>query len=601
MPAQHTGVPSSDRTRSPTASAVDALADRFWEALLELNPDDRDGLRRRALRGPAGGSGTGGPGAGPRSSWSAPLAEAQAIPTDGLPTEERITRDMLRVVGRAQHRGGRPAASTSFAVVDQMGGPQQLLPAADAVPAGRHARSGSRPSSPGSTPIAALHGRQPRDPRDGIATGPDRTADRDRADDRPDRAHARGAASSRRSCRRWSRSRATPTASACARSSATWCIRPTRRSSTPCAATYLPASREEPGLWSAPNGDALYRTAIRSWTTLELDPEEVHQIGLEELDQIDVERRAHRRRGRATATTRLPTAPALDADPANTPTDQGRAGRAGRARTSSARWPLAPKYFGAPAAGGLRGPAGRGVQGEGRARSPTTTRRPLDGSPPGHLLRERLRPAEPHLHEARHHHLPRGRSRAPLPDRARDGEPAPQHVPATRRAHGRRRVRRGLGPVQRAARRRDGPVPRRGRALRHARRPGLARGAPRRRHRAPRAALDAPAVDRLPAHAGLSETDAVIETDRYICWPGQALTYKVGQREIERLRAELTARDGVGVRPASVPRRRPRPRLAAAGDARARAPDLGGHPGLRAAAQRFDVAQAPRGGGALLP
>jgi uncharacterized protein (DUF885 family) len=43
---------------------------------------------------------------------------------------------------------------------------------------------------------------------------------------------------------------------------------------------------------------------------------------------------------------------------------------------------------------------------------------------------------------------------------------------------------------------------------------------------------------------GLSETDAVIETDRYICWPGQALTYKIGQRVIEKLRTELTARDG---------------------------------------------------------
>src|SRR5204862_6369903 len=44
--------------------------------------------------------------------------------------------------------------------------------------------------------------------------------------------------------------------------------------------------------------------------------------------------------------------------------------------------------------------------------------------------------------------------------------------------------------------------------------------------------------------AGLSNTDANIETNRYITWPGQALTYKVGQREIERLRTELSRRDG---------------------------------------------------------
>jgi uncharacterized protein (DUF885 family) len=52
------------------------------------------------------------------------------------------------------------------------------------------------------------------------------------------------------------------------------------------------------------------------------------------------------------------------------------------------------------------------------------------------------------------------------------------------------------------------------------------------------------AIDLLREGAGLSATDAGIETDRYIVWPGQALTYKIGHRVIARLRAELAARDG---------------------------------------------------------
>jgi len=50
-------------------------------------------------------------------------------------------------------------------------------------------------------------------------------------------------------------------------------------------------------------------------------------------------------------------------------------------------------------------------------------------------------------------------------------------------------------------------------------------------------------IDQL-LDAGLTDTDAVIETDRYIANPGQALAYKTGQREIERLRREISARDG---------------------------------------------------------
>jgi uncharacterized protein (DUF885 family) len=33
--------------------------------------------------------------------------------------------------------------------------------------------------------------------------------------------------------------------------------------------------------------------------------------------------------------------------------------------------------------------------------------------------------------------------------------------------------------------------------------------------------------------------DAAIEVDRYTIWPGQALSYKMGQREIERARDEV--------------------------------------------------------------
>ena len=80
--------------------------------------------------------------------------------------------------------------------------------------------------------------------------------------------------------------------------------------------------------------------------------------------------------------------------------------------------------------------------------------------------------------------------------------------------------------------------------------------------------------------AGLTETDAIIETDRYICWPGQALTYKLGQREIERLRARIAVRDGADfdlrafhdavLGHGSLP----------AGDPRPRAAELGRHAGL---------------------
>ncbi|MGD8684207.1 MAG: DUF885 family protein, partial [Chloroflexota bacterium] len=51
-------------------------------------------------------------------------------------------------------------------------------------------------------------------------------------------------------------------------------------------------------------------------------------------------------------------------------------------------------------------------------------------------------------------------------------------------------------------------------------------------------------IEVLVKRAGLARLDAEIETDRYVAWPGQALSYMIGQREILAARAELEARDG---------------------------------------------------------
>lgn len=52
------------------------------------------------------------------------------------------------------------------------------------------------------------------------------------------------------------------------------------------------------------------------------------------------------------------------------------------------------------------------------------------------------------------------------------------------------------------------------------------------------------AIDFFFENVGLSERETLNEVDRYIVWPGQALAYKVGQREIESVRRSEQARLG---------------------------------------------------------
>ncbi len=48
------------------------------------------------------------------------------------------------------------------------------------------------------------------------------------------------------------------------------------------------------------------------------------------------------------------------------------------------------------------------------------------------------------------------------------------------------------------------------------------------------------AIEFMHERGSLPMVDAAIEVDRYTIWPGQALSYKLGQREIERARAEVS-------------------------------------------------------------
>jgi uncharacterized protein (DUF885 family) len=52
------------------------------------------------------------------------------------------------------------------------------------------------------------------------------------------------------------------------------------------------------------------------------------------------------------------------------------------------------------------------------------------------------------------------------------------------------------------------------------------------------------AIEFFYENVGLTERETVNEVDRYIVWPGQALSYKVGQREIEALRRAQQQRLG---------------------------------------------------------
>ena len=50
---------------------------------------------------------------------------------------------------------------------------------------------------------------------------------------------------------------------------------------------YAPKGRTDMGVWALPEGDARYRFAVRTMTTTNLSPEEIHQLGLKQVSEIE--------------------------------------------------------------------------------------------------------------------------------------------------------------------------------------------------------------------------------------------------------------------------------------------------------------------------
>ena len=524
-------------TTPSTPSAVDALADRFWEGYLQRNPGwatvfgDERYDDRLDDPSPAG-----------RARELAALdeldREAAVLASPDLPTEDRVTLDILRVIShmRREYHAHRLWQMDG---IDQMAGPQtlptdlarfqrvdtperlaRLIARLDAYPAYHGARSQTT-SRPGGRPAAR------RLVRSWSAPSPRRVG-------------------------RW---RHRPRRSRCSRRTRTWTQRGVQRISAaierdvrPALTTflalledYLPYTREGEGVCWLPDGESVYRASILASTTLDETPESLHAYGLERIAALDVERaRIAQGLGFADVASYRTF---LETDPTNHVSDPAELVRLAQAQVARA-FAAAPRWFG-------RLPGAdcevRPVEPHQEQEAPPAFYFPpaMDGSRPGRYYINTYQPwsrplhrlAATTFHEATPGHHFQIALEAELP---------------------------GLTAFRRLGSRLGGMAYAEGWGLyaeRLADEMGLYTDDRERfgmldseAWRAARLVVDTgihafrwtrqQSIEFLRAAAGLSQLEAETETDRYIGWPGQALAYMTGQREIEGLRRQLSERDG---------------------------------------------------------
>jgi uncharacterized protein (DUF885 family) len=302
-----------------------------------------------------------------------------------------------------------------------------------------------------------------------------------------------------------------------------------------------PRSRpdDRAGIGQLPGGEELYRSLVRAHTTTNLEPDEIHAIGLREVERIDSETAELGRRVLGT-TTLAETQDALRGDPqlhfANA--DQIEAVAEASLRRAEA---AVPDWFGRLPRAACE--VARMLPHEEKHSTIAYYREPaIDGSRPGRYYINTWQPATRPRYEAEalafHEAVPGHHLQASIAQEL-TGLPAfRRHAYTTAYVEGwglyAERLADDMGLY-------SGDLDRLGMLSYDS-------------WRACRLVVDTgmhalgwsipQAVDFMLAHSALAENNIVNEVDRYLGRPGQALAYKIGQLEIVRLRSESQARLG---------------------------------------------------------
>ena len=512
-------------------AAVNDLADRFWEGVLQRDPINATllGDERYNDRWPdLGASGR----ADEEAFLRATMAEAREISSEGLEPEQLITRDLLVLV--AENHLEALAQKQYQLGIDHMSGPQ-IWPAEVA-----QYQAADTPER-----LDQLLARQAAYPEmieqyvstlaEGVTDG--RTA---------------AAVPVRRAIEQIERLLSMPPADHPATSMARVAeddrgrvaesveqhvYAGLRRLRDFLVEEYQPHARPEPGLSTTPGGDAAYRLAIRSQTSIEATAEDVHAFGMADLEAIEAEKdEIARRLGLA---DRHALRRALADDAANHTEDPSAIVGLAQAQTDRA-YAEAPKYFGRlPSANCYV----KAVEAYREKDSPPAFYMPpsLDGSRQGQYYINTYQPADRQLHKLAaftFHEATPGHHFQIAIEMELDG------LPAFRRLGARMA---GVAYSEGWGLYTERLADEMGLYADERERFGMLEA---QSFRAARLVVDSglhamgwsrqQAIDFMHERGDVPMVDAEIEVDRYTVWPGQALAYKLGQREIERARADVT-------------------------------------------------------------